>query len=497
MTILERSSDESPTRPGQLGKYRLLELIGSGAMGDVYRAEHVLIERKVAIKIMHRELARHEELVERFFCEARAVNLIAHPHVLEISDFAREPDGTVWSVMELLEGEDLASLIRRESIELPRALTLARQLCAALAATHAAGVLHRDVKPENVFVLRRGGADFLKLIDFGIAHLPDGPSSHESGVVMGSPPYMAPEQARGLSADERTDVYAVGAVLYELITGRPLFEQSTVEALLADVVQASPPLPSTRVQLPESVADALDHLLVRCLAKDKRCRPDSALALDAELAAIADQLQRAAHEPDAGSAVYAPLSRPAHERTVDRERPKWAMRAACGVAALLGASASAALTGPTPGAQLAPMVAPARAEAQSPAVPRSAPVTTSGKLVAPATPATPAVERAAAAAAAGRDEEAKHDAAPRDDSDRAYLSDSVRDDDRNRVRDRERGRDRVHDPDRNREPDRTPIRERERMAVRDVTVVRSATDERGMEQAALDPDKLLDPFHAE
>jgi len=327
----------APTRPNRmLGKYSLLELIGSGAMGDVSRAAHVLLGRRVAVKVLRRELAREQSLVERFFSEARAVNLVGHPHIVEVTDFARERDGTVWFVMEFLDGSDLGTLLRDERPSLRRSLEITRQICDALDAVHGVGIIHRDIKPENVFLVQRDGRDFVKLLDFGIARLPephDGEHSTLRGVVMGTPPYMAPEQARGLEIDPRSDVYAVGAVLFELITGRAVFEQPTLRAMLADITFKAPPRLSEHAQLPSAVRDALDELIDRCLAKDPDRRPDTAKALALELSAIAERLEAWAKSADPAPAQPTPPARSRPERSAPDSaavlavcRPKWPAR---------------------------------------------------------------------------------------------------------------------------------------------------------------------------
>ena len=497
-----RSDEPEPAR--QLGKYRLLEVIGSGAMGDVYRAEHVMLKRKVAIKIMHAELACHEELVERFFCEARAVNLIGHPHVLEISDFAREPDGTVWLVMELLEGCDLATLVRSQRIALPRALTIARQLCSALAATHSAGIVHCDVKPENVFVLERHGGDFIKLIDFGIARLPEPDcETPQVGVVMGSPPYMAPEQARGLLADERSDLYAVGAVLYELVTGVPLYRRSSLEALLYDVVHASPVLASSLVQLPAPVAEELDRLFAYCLAKDPALRPESALALDAALAALADRLracERQALEL-AAPADVAPLARVDELADAGRQ-PRWAMRMACAAAALIGATASALLTDPAASDGGAPAVAASVAGAlPSPAEARPAPAALPSGVEPPAETEAEAAERQRASeserenegerssASAGEGEDARESEG---ESEEESAPDGVQDGEdiaAQQLAEREAAERRTQDD---------VVAVAPARAMPEPVLANTMPRERGRaERVELDPEKLLDPFRGE
>jgi serine/threonine-protein kinase len=371
MVIEQHSASAQPAiaqpRLRSLGKYRLLELIGSGAMGDVYRAEHVLLGRKVAVKVLRGELARERSLVERFFAEARAVNLVGHPHIVEVTDFAREPDGTVWFVMELLDGIDLGTLLRNERPSLRRSLEIARQICDALDAVHAVGIIHRDIKPENVFLVQREGRDFVKLLDFGIARVPEPRERTRGtlrGVVLGTPPYMAPEQASGLEIDQRSDVYAVGAVLFELISGRAVFEQPTLRAMLADVTLKPAPRLGAYAQLPASVGEQVDELLARCLAKDPALRPDSARALARELSAIAAQLTGCTtdtvqeQEPPAVALAV----RPEHTRSerpssqpVTGYRKKSSGRALWLGAALLG-SAAGAWVGPWLQAREAPAV---------------------------------------------------------------------------------------------------------------------------------------------
>ena len=285
---------ERRTRPlRMLGKYRLLEHIGRGSTGDVYRAEHTLLGRRAAVKVLRQELAHDERQVERFMAEAHAINLVGHRNVIEVTDFAREPDGTAWFVMELLEGGDLATLMRAGQIPLQQTLEIGQQLCAALSAVHAVGIVHHDVKPENIFIARQDGQDVVKLVDFGIARLPEEHRAEEdtfNGVVLGSPPYMAPEQACGMKTDPRADLYAVGTVLFELITGRPVFECEDTRALLEAVVFTDPPLASAYADLPTNVRAQLDDLLERCLAKQPARRPRNARALGNELAAIRGML---------------------------------------------------------------------------------------------------------------------------------------------------------------------------------------------------------------
>ena len=202
-----------------VGGYALTRRLASGGMGDVYLARHVRLERDVAVKLIRPEWANDPELVRRFFGEARVVNRINHPHIVEVLDYIEEP-GRVAMVMELLHGHDLAALAKAQGpLPMSRCLALMEQVCEALAAAHRLDVVHRDIKPENVFVTERAGKDFVKVLDFGIAkEATSGRAATQVGVVMGTLDYMAPEQALGQAVDARADVYAVGVVLKELLT---------------------------------------------------------------------------------------------------------------------------------------------------------------------------------------------------------------------------------------------------------------------------------------
>ncbi|HTQ42558.1 MAG TPA: protein kinase [Polyangiaceae bacterium] len=239
------------------GKYRLVRLLGDGGMGSVYEAQHLVLGTRVAIKVLHPELARRTGLVERFLQEARVAAQIRSPHVVQVSDVDRTPDGHAYIVMELLEGEALSAVLDRlRKLPVTTACEYTLQILAALEAAHALGVIHRDLKPENVFVTFAGGRPVLKLIDFGIAKArrtdPQQRNLTVAGVVMGTAEYMAPEQARSADkVDARADLYAVGVMLYEMVAGtRPVSgEDARVIALKVErgevvpLVKVAPEVP--------------------------------------------------------------------------------------------------------------------------------------------------------------------------------------------------------------------------------------------------------------
>ena len=208
------------------GRYRIERVLGTGGMGAVYEAEHVEIGKKVALKVLHPQFSRQADLVARFRREARAASKVGHPNIVDVTDSGTTPDGDVYFVMERLDGLDLGEVLRHERRVAPdRVVAIGTQVCRALSAAHAAGIIHRDLKPENIFLVSREGVpDFVKVLDFGIAKQDMGNQNSPRrlttpGIAMGTPEYMAPEQAAGKAIDGRVDIYSVGAILYEMLTG--------------------------------------------------------------------------------------------------------------------------------------------------------------------------------------------------------------------------------------------------------------------------------------
>ncbi len=281
---------------GQLveGKYRIVELIGEGGMGAVYLGENVRIQRKVAIKVLHGAYSSNVEVAQRFEREAQAAGRIGNDHILEVLDLGELPGGDRFMVMEHLDGETLAHRIKRLGRMVPHQIApIATQMLAGLAAAHAAGIVHRDLKPENIFILKEkaGKKDYVKIIDFGISKFAplggDAMKMTRTGVVMGTPYYMAPEQASGSrDADARSDLYAVGVMLYEAVTGRVPFDAPTFNQLMFQIVLSEPPPPQTAVP---DLDPAFASIVSKGMARDVNHRFQSsaefAAAIDAWLAA--------------------------------------------------------------------------------------------------------------------------------------------------------------------------------------------------------------------
>jgi serine/threonine-protein kinase len=278
---------------GQLldGRYRLLECIGKGGMGSVYLAEHVLLRRKVAIKTLHSNFADSAEHVARFRREAQVAAALQSEYVVTVMDMGRLKSGEYYLVLEHLRGADLAWLIANQGpFSIERSLRMALRLCAAMDAVHHLDVIHRDIKPQNVFVVAGSDAsESLKLLDFGICKAPsfDAPGAAaltRTGTWLGSPHYMAPEQVEGRAGvDQRTDVYAAGAVLHFMLTGRPPFDATTLLRLLVQICDA--PNPDLTVD-PTHVPAGLQCVLDRALAKRPQDRYQTARELHGAIAAL-------------------------------------------------------------------------------------------------------------------------------------------------------------------------------------------------------------------
>jgi eukaryotic-like serine/threonine-protein kinase len=278
-----------------VGQYRITRKIGTGGMGVVYLAEHTLLGRSAAVKMLLPELSQDRIVVSRFFNEARAATSIRHPGIVEIYDFGFGADGSAYIVMEYLEGETLTRRAKKRLISYESALAIVRQIASALAAAHAKGIVHRDLKPDNVFLVPDPdiyGGERIKLLDFGIAKLADAPPRRpeseksdegesesgsgqltRTGAVMGTPAYMAPEQCRGITVDHRADLYSLGCILFRLCTGKPPFTGEGVGDILAAHIHVAPP---SLLEAAPGVPPAIAELTARLLVKDPAARLGSA-----------------------------------------------------------------------------------------------------------------------------------------------------------------------------------------------------------------------------
>ncbi|HEX6309774.1 MAG TPA: protein kinase [Longimicrobiales bacterium] len=286
------------TRARELGGYRLVERLGAGGMGEVWRAEHYLLARPAAIKLVRRELPDtsdgipDRQLQERFRREAEATASLRSPHTIELYDFGLANDGTFYYVMELLDGFDLETLIEQFGpLPAERAISLLIQVCHSLGEAHAQGLVHRDIKPANVFVCRYGReVDFVKVLDFGmVKSRGESPRADmqltRANAVWGTPAFISPEQVLGnRPLDARTDLYAVGCLAYWLVTGRLVFKGRTAMETMMQHAHAEPVPPSAKTPL--EIPAALDDVILACLAKSPEDRPASADALAEALAAI-------------------------------------------------------------------------------------------------------------------------------------------------------------------------------------------------------------------
>jgi serine/threonine protein kinase len=268
-----RSADDPENRLGQvLGAYKLHELLGKGGMGYVYRAEHAKLGREVALKLLRGDYAKRRDAVLRFFQEAKTVNRVRHRNIVDVTDFVELEDGTTFIIMEFLRGQSLGKWART-GIDLPRALAVLVQICDGLGAAHAVGVVHRDLKPDNVIVVPTSdGAEMVKLLDFGVAKLlnrddEDIGFQTAAGSVIGTPAYMSPEQAGGMIVDHRSDIYSLGAIMYELFCGQPMFRGRSFGEYVRKHLTENP-VPPRQTANGAGIDPALEALILRCLAKD-------------------------------------------------------------------------------------------------------------------------------------------------------------------------------------------------------------------------------------
>ncbi len=277
-----------PSLEGELlsGRYRIEAELGTGGMGAVYRAEHTLMRKRVAVKVLHPEMTRLTEVVERFEREAMAAAHIEHPNVAAATDFGKLENGSFFLVLEYVEGDSLRDVLQDGPMDPRRVIHVGKQIVAALVRAHSLGIVHRDLKPENVMLVHRDGdPDFVKVLDFGIAKVPVSQISKEAGkqhktltkvgMVYGTPEYMAPEQALGQDVDARADLYALGVILYEMLVGRRPFEADNPVALLGMQVTQPPP-PFRQVAPSLQIPMEIETVVMELLEKEAARRPTDA-----------------------------------------------------------------------------------------------------------------------------------------------------------------------------------------------------------------------------
>lgn len=283
--------DETPDR---FGRYLIDSELGRGAMGVVYRALDPVMDRTVAVKTiaLSADPEERERSEARFYQEAKAAGGLNHPAIITIHDVGRE-GGMVWMAMELLEGTELRHLLANERMGVERALDIVGQVADALGYAHERGVVHRDIKPANIMILR---GDQVKIMDFGIARLWISDVKTQTGMLLGSPKYMSPEQAMGGGVDRRSDIFSLGVVLYEMLTGNPPFAGKDVTQLLYNVSTVMPPPPST---INRAVPEMVDLVIAKALAKDPADRYQSAAEMQADLLACRYEVAQQTASDDA------------------------------------------------------------------------------------------------------------------------------------------------------------------------------------------------------
>ena len=321
-TLAERAEEASGVRAsgdpriGQVldARYRLIRRLGEGGMGLVYEAEHVFLKGRLAVKVLRSDMS-DEESIGRLEREAQSASAIGNPHIVDVRDFGRLSDGATYIVMELIDGVDLLTELRRERIHWERAREIGVQIAEALAAAHAQGIVHRDLKPENILLTTRGDEDdFVKIVDFGIARMQGARKITAAGRVVGTPEYMSPEQCAGLEVDARADVYALGILLYEMLTQHLPFHHTDLLELLKLQLKADPEPP--REVVPDAeIPEALEQIILRCMRKRPAERYRSMKQVSAALTAL--DPDAGADEPDEAEAVVVGRRRATQRLPVD------------------------------------------------------------------------------------------------------------------------------------------------------------------------------------
>ncbi|MBK7585698.1 MAG: serine/threonine protein kinase [Myxococcales bacterium] len=334
------------------GQFRVLQKIGTGGMGSVYKAEQPAMNRMVAIKILHPKLANRKDLTSRFRREARAMSQLSHPNTVKVFMYGElEEDDSLYIVMEMLEGRNLNQTVRKEGpMGVERAIPVLISVCGALHEAHEMGIVHRDLKPENIFLCAQGGVkDFPKVLDFGLAKVTERqmrPGSiilTQEGMVFGTPEFMSPEQAQGKTLDARSDLYSLAAILYEVLTGKLPFNAKTpMEYIQKHVME--PPIPLNERVPGRSFPKGLEDVIARALAKKPEDRFQTASEFAAALAPYADPSSE--RLLPVSSAAAAPLpSAPAQSANPNSQTLRAPAQAGPGAGMLIGVAAACLVLG--------------------------------------------------------------------------------------------------------------------------------------------------------
>ncbi|MGZ3427465.1 MAG: serine/threonine-protein kinase, partial [Polyangia bacterium] len=294
-------------------RYRVVRLIGEGGMGQVYEAQHVNINKRFALKLLRPEIVSNGEAVARFRQEAWSASSIGHDNIIEIEDFATLPSGAVYLAMEYLDGVALSERMRQEPpLSFGESLDIVLQVTSGLAAAHDKSIVHRDMKPENIFLTMKHGRPLAKILDFGIAKVSGAEGNRSltrTGTIFGTPHYMSPEQALGKPLDHRADIYSVGVIMYELFTGKVPFEAESFMGILTKHITTQP-TPPRQIAPEREIPVELEAVILRALAKEAEDRYQSMAELTMELAAIAGQLAPEVLQPRPSSQSVAQISKP-------------------------------------------------------------------------------------------------------------------------------------------------------------------------------------------